>query len=118
MRTTLSSPFKGSGAPYSVLGVKNPPPCLISSHDWIPTKSSALESYGSQHLRTPQNFEIGQGVAKLQHREVTVIFSNVPKMGPKTVLMRMSSTLLFKCFKKQKQIYGTRSDCPDPDVGW
>ena len=32
------------------------------------SRNSALERYGSQHLRTPKFFEIGQGVAKLEHR--------------------------------------------------
>ena len=63
---------------------------------WIQARNSAFESYCIQLSFTSKKIEIGQGVAKLQHREVTVIFSNVPKMGPKTVLMRMSSTLLFK----------------------
>ena len=44
---------KGDGHLYSVSFFFNAKKlCLNSSHDWIVSRNSALERYGSQHLRT------------------------------------------------------------------
>ena len=40
---------------------KKPHPTSKGCHDWIPIKSSALESYGSQHLRTPKKLKSVKG---------------------------------------------------------
>ena len=56
------------GTPPPFFNLKKHPPGFNTSQDWILAPNSALERYGSQHLRTPKIFEIGQGVAKLEHK--------------------------------------------------
>ncbi len=59
--------LKGTGVPYALRFFLTPSTSQGDVMIGIRGKRSALESYGSQHLRTPFFFEIGQGVAKLEH---------------------------------------------------